>query len=210
LRCLDFYSLYIRLLLKSARLPSLFAILATTTMSSTPPPSKQSMDKVPEILSSIQQHIQLLNPPKEAGEGLQLDFTAAAEEEPFFLGNPTPSLGYSMGMAAAAPEKEVGASGLPGGGGTKMPAVVSLVLLSPRNERDYCCRFIGRDQACLMKSHLCDVAKHEREKLSVVEPVLLILAPASKATKFAAYSEPSLPTSKLNQVPSVIFFAHKL
>jgi hypothetical protein len=51
-----------------------------------------------------------------------------------------------------------------------------------------------------MKSHLCGVAKHEREKLSVVEPVLLILAPASKATKFAACREPSLPTSKLNQV----------
>jgi hypothetical protein len=51
-----------------------------------------------------------------------------------------------------------------------------------------------------MKIHLCDVAKHEREKLSVVEPMLLILAPARKATKFAAYREPSLPTSKLNQV----------
>jgi hypothetical protein len=151
------------------------------------------------MLPSIQQQMQLLNPPKEAGEGLQLDFTAAAEEEPFFLGNPYPRLGYGMGMAAAAPEKEVGASGLPGGG-TKMSAVVSLVLLSPQNERDYCCGFIGRDRVCLMKSHLCDVAKHEREKLSVVEPVLLILAPASKATKFVAYREPSLPTSKLNQV----------
>jgi hypothetical protein len=53
---------------------------------------------------------------------------------------------------------------------------------------------------CLMKIHLCDVAKHEREKLSVVERVLLILAPARKGTKFAAYREPSLPTSKLNQV----------
>jgi hypothetical protein len=51
-----------------------------------------------------------------------------------------------------------------------------------------------------MKSRLCDVAKHEREKISVVEPVLLILAPTSKATKFVAYREPSLPTSKLNQV----------
>jgi hypothetical protein len=81
-----------------------------------------------------------------------------------------------------------------------MPAVVSLVLLSPQNERDYCCGFFGRDRVCLMKIHLCDVAKHEREKISVVEPVLLILAPASKATKFAAYREPSLPTSKLNQV----------
>jgi hypothetical protein len=38
------------------------------------------MDKVAEMLSSIQQQMQLLNLPKEAGEGLQLDFTAAAEE----------------------------------------------------------------------------------------------------------------------------------
>jgi hypothetical protein len=81
-----------------------------------------------------------------------------------------------------------------------MSAVVSLVLLSLQNERDYCCGFIGRDRVCLMKNHLCDVAKHEREKISVVEPVLLILAPASKEKKIAAYHEPSLPTSKLNQV----------
>jgi hypothetical protein len=40
------------------------------------------MDEVAEMLSSIQQQMQLLNPPKEAGEGLQLDFTAAAEEYP--------------------------------------------------------------------------------------------------------------------------------
>jgi hypothetical protein len=63
-----------------------------------------------------------------------------------------------------------------------MSDVVSLVLLSPQNERDYCCGFIGRDWVCLMKSHLCDVAKHEKEKLSFVEPVLIILATASKAT----------------------------
>jgi hypothetical protein len=75
------------------------------------------MDKVADILSSIQQQMQLLNPPKEAGEGLQLDFTAAAEDDPFSLGNPSPSLGFGMGMATAATEKEVGTSGLPRGGG---------------------------------------------------------------------------------------------
>jgi hypothetical protein len=74
------------------------------------------MDKVAEMLSSIQQQMQLLNPPKEAGEGFQLDFTAAAEGDPLYLGNPYPSLGSGMGMAAAATEKEEGASGLPGGG----------------------------------------------------------------------------------------------
>jgi hypothetical protein len=94
----------------------MFDIIVTATMSSTPPPSKQSMDKVAEMLSSIQQQMQLLDPPKEAGEGLQLDFTAAAEEYPFSLGNPSPSLGFGMSMAAAAMEKEVGASVLPGGG----------------------------------------------------------------------------------------------
>jgi hypothetical protein len=84
-------------------------------MSSTPPPYNQSMDKVAEMLSSIQQQMQLLNPLKEAGEGLQLDFAAAAEEDPLSLGNPYPIIGFGMGMAAASTEKEVGASGLPGG-----------------------------------------------------------------------------------------------
>jgi hypothetical protein len=63
------------------------------------------MDKVAEMLCSIQQQMQLLNPPKETGEGLQLDFTAAAEEEHFFLGNPFPSLGFGMGMVEEAKDK---------------------------------------------------------------------------------------------------------
>jgi hypothetical protein len=62
------------------------------------------------VLSSIQQQMQLLNPPKAAGEWLQLDFAAAGEEDPFSLGNPSPSMGFGMGMAAAVTEKEVGAS----------------------------------------------------------------------------------------------------
>jgi hypothetical protein len=198
-RFLDFFSLLVHLLLTPTWLPSLFATLVTATMSSTPPTSKPSMDKVAEMLSSIQQQMQLINPPKTAGEGLQLDFAAAAEEDPFSLGNTSPSLGFGTGMAAAAMDKQVGAYGLLGGG-TKMSDVVSLVLLSPQNERDYLCGFIVRDRVCLMKSHLCDVAKHETEKLSIVEPVLFILAPASKAAKFEVYREPSLPTSKLNQV----------
>jgi hypothetical protein len=73
------------------------------------------MAKVTEMLSSIQHQMQVLNPPKEAGEGLQLDCTAAEEGEPFFLVNPSPILRYGMGMAAAALEKEVDASGLRGG-----------------------------------------------------------------------------------------------
>jgi hypothetical protein len=117
LKFLDFCFLYIHLLLTTTRSPSLFDTFVTVAMSSTPPPSKQSMDKVAEMLSSIQQQMHLLNPPEEAGEGLQLDFTAAAEQYPFSLGNPSPSLGFGMGMgmAAAATEKEVVASGLLGG-----------------------------------------------------------------------------------------------
>jgi uncharacterized protein with GYD domain len=75
---------------------------------------------------------------------------------------------------------------------------VSLVLLSPQNERYYCCGLIGRDSICLNKSHLCDVAKHEREKSPFNKEVLQIMAPATKATKFAAYRDPSLPIAKLN------------
>jgi hypothetical protein len=112
---LDFCFLYIQLILTPTRLPSLFATLVTATMSSTPPPSKPGMDKVAEMLSSTRQQMQLLNPPKAAGEGLQLDFAAAAEKDPFSLGNPSPSLGFGMGMAAVATEKAVGASWITGG-----------------------------------------------------------------------------------------------
>jgi hypothetical protein len=45
---------------------------------------------------------------------------------------------------------------------------------------------------------LCDVAKHDREKFPVNQAVLQIMAPATKATKFAAYRDPSLPITKLN------------
>jgi hypothetical protein len=79
-----------------------------------------------------------------------------------------------------------------------MTLLVSLVLLSPQNERYYCCGLIGRDRICLNKSHLCDVANHEREKFPVNEAVLQIMAPATKATNFTAYREPSLPITKLN------------
>jgi hypothetical protein len=50
----------------------------------------------------------------------------------------------------------------------------------------------------LNKSHLCAVPKHEREKFPVNKEVLQIMAPATKASKFAAYRDPSLPISKLN------------
>jgi hypothetical protein len=86
---------------------------------------------------------------------------------------------------------------------------VFLVLLSPQNERYYCCDFIGRDRVCLMKSHLCDVAKHERDKLTVTESVLLIMATATKTIKFAAYGDPSLPISNFNQAQYEVLVQEK-
>jgi hypothetical protein len=50
-----------------------------------------------------------------------------------------------------------------------------------------------------MKIHFCDVAKHEGDELAVTDSVLLIMAPATKATTFAAYLDPSLPIYKIKQ-----------
>jgi hypothetical protein len=86
------------------------------TVSTTPPPSKPSLTSVAELISSIHQQFESLNPTGPlAGEGLQLDFAAAAEEDHFPLGTLTPLLGLGLGMATAATEKEVCASGLPWG-----------------------------------------------------------------------------------------------
>jgi hypothetical protein len=85
-----------------------------------------------------------------------------------------------------------------GGGGDKTTLCVSLGLLYPQNERDYCCGLIGHDMISLNKNHLCDVAKHEREKFPVNEAVIQTMAPATNSTEFAAYRDPSLPITKLN------------
>jgi hypothetical protein len=50
-----------------------------------------------------------------------------------------------------------------------------------------------------MKRNLFDIVKHDIGKLTVTESVLIIVAPANKATKFMAYHDPALPISKLNQ-----------
>jgi hypothetical protein len=53
-------------------------------MSSTPPPTKPSFDAVPEMISSIQQQMEALNPARlQSGEDVQLDFAEAVEEDPF-------------------------------------------------------------------------------------------------------------------------------
>jgi hypothetical protein len=179
------------------RLPTLFAFHFSCHHVFHSPPTKPSFDTVAEMISSIQKLMKALNPAwLQSDEGVQLDFAEAVAEDPFGPGPPDPLRGLGLGMATATAEKDVGTSGLPGGG--KMNLSVSLVLLSLQNERDYCCGLIGRDRICLNNSHLCDVAKHEREKFTVNEEVLQIMAPATKATKFAAYRDPSLPISKLN------------
>jgi hypothetical protein len=64
---------------------------------------------------------------------------------------------------------------------------VPLVLLFPGNAQDYCFGRIGRDKVFLLQKGLCDVANHERQKVEVKEPVMHIVTPATKQTKFAAY-----------------------
>jgi hypothetical protein len=71
-------------------------------------------------------------------------------------------------VATATAEKDVGKSGLPGGGANTNLSV-SLVLLSLQNERDCCCGLIGSGRIFLNMSHLCDVVKHEAEKFPVNE-----------------------------------------
>jgi hypothetical protein len=53
-------------------------------MSYTPPPTKPSFDAAAEMISSIQQQMEELNPARlQSGEGVQLDFAEAVEEDPF-------------------------------------------------------------------------------------------------------------------------------
>jgi hypothetical protein len=81
-------------------------------------------------------------------------------------------------------EGDLGTLGFPGGGG--IDKGVPLALLSLGNTQDYCLGRIGRDRVCLLQMGLCDVAKHERQKLEVKEPMMYIRTPAAKHTKFAA------------------------
>jgi hypothetical protein len=72
-----------------------------------------------------------------------------------------------------------------------------LVLLSLGNAQDYCIGRIGRGRVCLLHRGLCDVAKHERQKVEVKEPMIHIMTPATKQTKFAAYETPALAVDLL-------------
>jgi hypothetical protein len=77
---------------------------------------------------------------------------------------------------------------------------VPLVLLSPGNAQDYCLCRIVRDRVCLLQRGLCDVAKHELQKVEVKEPMILIMTPATKQTKFAAYETPALPVDLITDL----------
>jgi hypothetical protein len=44
---------------------------------------------------------------------------------------------------------------------------------------------------------MCDLAKHDKNKLVVLEAMVHIMAPATKQTKFAAYEAPALEVASL-------------
>jgi hypothetical protein len=73
------------------------------------------------------------------------------------------------------------------------------VLLSPENVRGYCLGQIRRDRVCLLQAGLCDVAKHEKQKLEIREAMVHIMAPTTKQTKFAAYEAPALAVANLSE-----------
>jgi hypothetical protein len=82
-----------------------------------PPPTKPSFDAVTEMICSIQHQMEAIDPARlQSGEGVQLDFAEAVEEDPFGLGPTDPLRGLGLSVAKATAEKDVGTSGLPGGG----------------------------------------------------------------------------------------------
>jgi hypothetical protein len=74
---------------------------------------------------------------------------------------------------------------------------VPVVLITPGNESCYCLGWLGRDPVCLMKQDYCDVAKHEKQKLEVIENMIHIMAQATKNTKFSVYAEPDINAALL-------------
>jgi hypothetical protein len=77
---------------------------------------------------------------------------------------------------------------------------VPLMLLSPGNAQDYCLGCIGRARFFFKQRGLCDVAKHERHKVEVKEPMIHITTPATKQTKFAAYETQALAMDHLTDL----------
>jgi hypothetical protein len=150
-------------------------------MSSTPTTATPGLLSVANLLESIQQNFSVA-PASTASEELQA--TQLLFEDDMHMA-PTP--------LKVEKEGDPGTLGLPGGGDKGVP----LVLLSPGNAQDYCLGRIGHDRVCLLQKGLCDVAKHERQKVEVKEPMIHIMTPATKRTKFAAYETPALAVDLL-------------
>jgi hypothetical protein len=82
---------------------------------------------------------------------------------------------------------------------------VPLVLLSLGNAHDYYLGHIYRDRVCLLQMGLCYVANHEQKKLEVKEPMMHIMTPATKQTKFAAYETPAMAVDFLTDLQYAAF-----
>jgi hypothetical protein len=78
-----------------------------------------------------------------------------------------------------------------------------LVLLSPENTQEHCMGHIGRDIICLLQAGMCDVVKHERQKLEVPEHMVHIMAPATNQMKCAAYDGAALAVASLTEIQYV-------
>jgi hypothetical protein len=53
------------------------------------------------------------------------------------------------------------------------------VILSPENVRNHCLGRIGHAIVCLLQAGMCDVAKHEKQKLEIQEAMVHIRALAT-------------------------------
>jgi hypothetical protein len=56
---------------------------------------------------------------------------------------------------------------------------VPVVILTPRNESNYCLGRLSHDRMCLMKQDYYDEAKNDKQKLSVTDNMIHIIAPST-------------------------------
>jgi hypothetical protein len=79
------------------------------------------------------------------------------------------------------------------------------VLLSLDKVQDYGIGHIGRARVCLLQMGLYGVAKHERQKLKVSEPMVVIMNRATTQTKFTVYEAPALAVDLLTELQYATF-----
>jgi hypothetical protein len=123
-------------------------------MSSTPTAATPGLLSVANLLASIQQ-TSSMTPASTAPEELQA--TQLLFED---------NMHMELTPLKVEKEGDTGTLGFTGGVDKVMP----LVLLSQGNAQDYCLGRIGRDRVCLLQKGLCDLAKHERQKVEVRSP----------------------------------------